>query len=380
MHPNTSDNRENRPGKSPTLPRNGFAPETKAGLVAGAAFVLVFGLALAFLRWDAPFPAVLFVLGGVPLVLGIAGLWYRPSKAPAIQLRLGNVRLRIGAGFGSAILGLCVMGYATFLAQRTTWTFLLSEEAIQERVSQEVTSFLAERCPWLLPNASDESESQVPEGQRLLREAAEHYAEADYEKCLAILERIKTTDEGVIDEMLFYSLMAEYHLLETSARRFKAIPTQEFSELEGKFLRFLRERQESRRFCILHYWLGQLYLQVSGDRDKAMGVFDNIIANYAYSKWLQGSLYYSAVLHHERGAPGDSESAIRNLKILAREDGDLKIVEANREVDGATAAKQLLSKWGVPHDKQSLGIPHTEADGNVGRQDAGGDAASETRK
>jgi len=329
--------------------------------------VLVFGLALTLLRWDAPFPAVLFVLGGVPLVLGIAGLWHRPPKAPAVQLRLGNVRVKIGAGFGSVILGLCVMGYATFLAQRTTWTFLLSREAIQERVSQEVTNFLADRCPWLLPNGSDESESQVPEEQRLLREASECYAEGDYEKCLAILERIKTTDEGVIDDMLYYSLMAQYHLLETSARRFKTIPTQEFNELEGKFLRFLRERQESRRFCILHYWLGQLYLQVSGDREKAMGVFDDIIANYAYSDWVQGSLYYSALLHYERGAPGDRESAIRNLNILAREDGDLKIVETNREVNGATSAKRLLGKWGVPHDKQSLGIPDTKADGSVSR-------------
>jgi tetratricopeptide (TPR) repeat protein len=337
--------------------------DAKTGIVLGVLFIFVIAFIINALPGMRPPPsdgeslhpgtgplvlpgAVLFVLG---VILAVAG---KPSKATA-EVAFGSVsfKLTLPAVFlGLGVLAIC---YAAFLESRTTWTSLLREELVKSSVSEEVARSVPAYLRLLASRQESTKKREVPQDERLLGQAESLYESGAFDECVQKLKEINTQTDAVLDGVLYYSIMARYHMMEIATRRYEHVSQSDREDLESRFERFMAERPESKWFCTIHYWLGHFYLQINNDPDSALEVFDNIIADYFYSSWVQGCLYYSAILHHQKGTPEDRETAVKRLKILSAQDGPLKVVEVNRDCDGAQLARALLKKWGAAIEDKS---------------------------
>lgn len=322
-----------------------------------------------------------YVLAGAGVLLAAIGLgdYMRGRcKATAAKITIGNMALELSWPLALLVLGLVSMGCAAVLSSRASWEIIVSREAIEEASERHVAELVPEKYRRLLALAYY-TKTEIPEDERALQEAAGFYWEGQYEECIECLDKVRPHTDAVRDEVLYYSIMARYRALEFASRGYETISTDRIADLESRFKRFLNERQESKRFCTIQYWLGHFYLQVCRDQESALQVFDEIVANYAYSDWVQGSLYYSALLHHKRNTEEDIKVAIANLKVLCREDGVLKIVEIDREYNAAVIADRLLKKWGVAveHQKASEAASRPPQESRGGGQPPGSVTAEE---
>jgi tetratricopeptide (TPR) repeat protein len=268
------------------------------------------------------------------------------------ELNIGNVSFKLSDALCLFLLGCGVLGYREFLGARSAWGYILSEDHIKEKVTENLSMLVPEKYRELL--RVEKEQSKTPEDEQQLDIASSLYYNGEYEKCIEMLPKINTSNESIRDELLYFSIMAQYRLYDETIKRYEVVPPEKLKELESKFVTFLKERRESKRFSTIQYWLGHFYLQVCRDTDKALPVFDDIVKNYAYSSWIQGSLYYSAILHKKISTPKDKQIAFDNLKTLRKIDNLLKIVEIDRDVDSAGIAEQLLKEWGEPSDSNNV--------------------------
>jgi len=338
--------KDNRPRARSSKDTRRFIPrDLLVGILVGAALASAIVVFWLFRQPHMSLISISILYTGIGLtIIGTLRLYTSEDMRAAAEVALGNVRLSLGLNGLILCLGVFLCAYSAFLTSRSIWLKLLSEESIRAEVAKLVPIEYRE----MLALAQTKGEISIPEDRRQLQRAVSLYHACKYKECVETLSRIRTNDERVLDDVLFYTIMARYHLCEERVRRYEKIPPEELKEVEGLFRRFLRERRESKRFCTVHYWLGQFYLQVCKDESAALQVFDDIVKNYAYSDWIQGSLYYSALLHKKNGGSAGMARAIRNMRILLNKDHLLKIVESNRDVDAAAVAEKLLKEWGVP--------------------------------
>jgi hypothetical protein len=299
-------------------------------------------------------PGATFVIAGLIWAIG------RRSEPIMAEIKIGNVHTGFSLPLLMILLGFIAVGFGAFLSSRVMWGMILSEESLKKSVSEEVAELVPEQYRNILSLEDKKKNRKVSEEVRLLNKAEALYDEGEYEECITLLGTIPTNNDTVLEKVLYYSIMSRYRNMEIRVRRYETIPADEANDLELRFSRFLKERQESTKFCTIHYWFGQFYLQICNKRDTALLVFDDIVTNYIYSDWLQGSLYYSAILHHEKGSEEDRKIAINRLTTLKRKDGSLRIVEVNRDFDGAALAKSLLKKWGIAQPQEQKDSTETE--------------------
>lgn len=339
------DQHDKRERESPeNTGKQGMSTGAKIGILIGLVIVLAIG-------WWAGYVfaalACLIALGLFLFTIGIID-YFKGFQGPIVaEMKIGNVELKLNALLLPFLLGIGIVAYAGFLIARITWTKLLSTSTIEQKVSQEIAKLVPPRYRELLLLAQDEEKKPpIPEDESKLLKVVSLYGSAEYRNCLDLLATIKTDNDNMLDEILYYSIMAQYRIFETAVRRYGAIPVESLQELELQFKRFLNERRESKRFDTIHYWLGHFYLQVRKDSEAALKIFDEITSSYVYSDWIQGSLYYAALLHYKKGTPQDKKIAINNLKTLMKIDNIVKIVEINREFNARGVAEKLLIEWG----------------------------------
>jgi len=265
---------------------------------------------------------ILFVLGFAVFGLGFVYL-FRPTPLNIQHEKFQFSGITFGILF--LILGSLIMGFVAYLLDNRN-------ETTQPKSRGEQT---------------------LSEGEKHLNRAKKLYENGQYNAVLRELEMINLYEDNLLDEVQYYTIMARYHSLEVSVRRYEYVDPNEIQRLEDAFERFINERQNSTWFDTIQYWLGHLYLQVCNDRESAMPVFDEIIEDNFNSGWIQGSLYYSALLHHEKDTPADGELALKRLIMLKKVGGLLRIVESGKDFRAAGIAEEQLMKWGVttsPHD------------------------------
>lgn len=353
------DQHDKRERESPeNTGKHGISTDAKIGILIGLVIVSAIG-------WWASYVfvalACLIAFGFFLCVIGIRDYFKGFQRPIVAEIKIGNVELKLNALLLPFILGIGIVAYAGFLVARITWTKLLSTSTIEQKVSEEIAKLVPPKYVELFSLAQDEEKKPLlPEDESQLLKAVSLYGSAEYRNCLDLLASIKTDNDTVLDEILYYSIMAQYHIFETAVRRYETIPVESLQELELQFKRFLNERRESKRFDIINYWLGHFYLQVCKDAESALRIFDEITNNYVYSDWVQGSLYYSALLHYKKGTPQDKKLAINNLKTLMKIDSIVKIVEINRELNARGVAEKLLTEWGFNPKEGLKSISHLE--------------------
>jgi hypothetical protein len=281
-------------------------------------------------------------------VLGVILHLTKSANIGVVGLKLGNVSVRIRASYAFLVTGLALLGWAQFIGARSFWLRFLTDEEITKKVKQQVAQELR---GWPTPAEKSPAQQLSPD-LRALRDAIAAYDGGEYGQCMILMDKVEPQSEDVAEESLFYGIMVRYHSYAIRVRRYETIPPDQLADLETRFIRFLEEHQESRRVCTIHYWLGHFYLQICKDEDSALRIFDEIVEHYAYSDWFQGSLYYSSLLRRKRNTPEDLRVAEARLRVLAREDGLLKIVEIDKDRDGAGVARRLLREWGFEKEPE----------------------------
>jgi hypothetical protein len=348
-------------------PSESLSKNAKLGLLLGLVFVFV----IAFLLNLKSIPLTHFhflILPGAGLAV-IGGLCWalgRELGPVAAELKIGNVEFKLSAPFLLILAGLTLGTIGAFLGSRVMWGVILSEETLREKVSEEIAELIPEQYRKLLALETKMKDKKMSEDERLASEAEDLYESGAYDDCVELLKAIDTQNDSVLEKVLYYSIMARYRCMEIMVRRYEPVSEEQTKDLESRFLRFVKERPESTYFCTVHYWLGQFYLQICNRKGAALQVFDDIVNDYFYSAWVQGSLYYSAILHYEKDSLEDREIAVKRLKSLSKVDGDLRIVEVNRDFDGAALAKSMLTKWGALAQKAK---PTSESPLNRGAHD-----------
>ncbi|OHB69176.1 MAG: hypothetical protein A2W23_08990 [Planctomycetes bacterium RBG_16_43_13] len=260
--------------------------------------------------------SILKCIGIIFIMIGI--IFFRVNNMDVVSFSLGNVKHAIKFNAFLIVLGVLVLCYLEYI---------------------EITEGR--------PDLDDSPSTQMPQDWLLSNEARYLYGNGIYEECLEKLKLIKTKDEAIIEGVSYYTVMAKYRFLEEKLALFQTVTQQEKDELEQNFKRFLNERSDSAYFSTVHYWFGHFYLQICKNEFQALEIFDIIIEEEPNSEWIEGSLYYSSILHYKKDTPIDREKAISNLKILIKVGGLLKIVERNRDVRADFFAKRTLKDWGI---------------------------------
>ena len=199
-------------------------------------------------------------------------------------------------------------------------------------------------------------DSGLPDDERLVRKVQGLYINEDYKGCIQLLATLRPTDnDKVLEKAQYYAALARLRSLEQSKLRGEVLNLDDVSAAEHAFQYFLEHRNGSSLASTVYYWLGQFYLQIKGDKESSLKIFDDIVEHRAYSDWIQGSLYYSGILHHQLGTETDKRLAVERMQLLGRIDRSLRIAETGRDVDAATAAEQILKAWGVEAGPSSRG-------------------------
>lgn len=308
--------------------------------------------------------AVLIVVGGgyltpnlapayIPLLTGLCLIGFGLRSAhdsPGTtfgEFMLGNMKLRLDASVMLILLGLATLGYTTFLSFRVTWTRLISAQLLERAVEEQLSHLIPREYRALLLK-EEHRKVELPEEKKHLNAARNRYSSKAWEDCLKLLEEIQTTDPGIIEDALYYKMMATFHLYQDTIRMYGSLSKDEVEALKEQFARFVSEHRESRWYSDIKYFRGHVYLQLEQDQDAALAVFDDIVENEWQSKWIQGSLYYSAVLHYQKGTDSHRKVAVRNMRRLHSIDHLVKLIEIDREVDAAGVAERILREWEVP--------------------------------
>lgn len=281
--------------------------------------IMIVTIVLSTRGWRRTDSLYMRLLYGWGFALALLGLVYmfRPTS---MKVHFGNHEIS-GLTFGIVFLalGLAVMSYTTYLA-----------------VGMDPTT-----------TPANTAKQTLSVDERYLNRAKKMYANGQYDDCLTMLGKINTQDDSLLEEVQYYNIMAHYHSIEVSLRRYESVPAEKTKRLEDMFKQFINERPSSIRFDDIQYWIGHLYLQLLNDRESALRVFDEIVDAYFHSNWIQGSLYYSAILHYEKATPVDKELAVRRLTVLIKVGGPLRIVEQGRDFRAHGCAEELLEKWGI---------------------------------
>jgi hypothetical protein len=247
--------------------------------------------------------------------------------------------LRIRLGLALFVVAVLIFGYAAYL------------EATHA-ANDEVRKYVDERIGNLNQTTfeGDDREldlSMLPEDEKQIVVASDLYAEENYDKCLEVIGGIKTSSDKTLEKIHYYRIFARLRKLEGAADRMEPVSIEQMNVLEEDFKRFLEERKTSSLADDVRYWYGQFYLGLRKDETRALEIFDNIVNDYWYSNWIQGSLYYSAILYHKKPDSKSKDLAIARLKIILQRGGIIKLVPSGREVDAVEAARSLLSDWNV---------------------------------
>ena len=317
--------------RTESKPLRGVGIFVVVGIVIVCFLVSIVLFMLGWQRADLVFVGLLFGWGSLLAGLGLK----HPSRTSFLLFRFGKYELSgIPVGLALLILGLLAMCFSTYLF-----------------VGAFKTHYLEDKEKLIL--SADE---------KTLNKAKNLYENAQYDTCLSRLAKVRTLDNGMLEEVQYYTIMARYHSYEVAVRRYYNLPVEDIQRLEDSFKLFMNERPNSKRFDAVQYWLGHLYLQLRNDRESSLQVFDEIIDDYFHSNWIQGSLYYSAILHYGKNTPADKELAIKRLRVLNKVGGPLRIVEVGRDFGAAGCAKELLERWGITAKPKDVDMSKTCAD------------------
>jgi len=153
------------------------------------------------------------------LIFIMVGLWryFKSSVTKSISIifaefKIGNILFRLSDVFCLITIGCLVIGYNEFLDRRTTWGYILSEDHICKKVEQELSTLVPQKYRKLL--MMEEEKEELPEDERLLDLSSGLYYNGEFEKCLDTLSKVKTSQEKIRDEIIYYSIMAQFRIYE----------------------------------------------------------------------------------------------------------------------------------------------------------------------
>lgn len=209
---------------------------------------------------------------------------------------------------------------------------------LQLIVDRAVSKILPENLSTTSTNKSDKD---------LVIDAEDAFQRDDFEACNLMLDKIKTADKVILQKKAYLRILCLYKYYENQVTNFVPIGQEKINELDGLFKLYLQSYKENANFTTVYYFYGQFQRTFRSDKQEALHIFEDIVTNYWYSNWIQGSLYYSALLRYELGDETNKQLAIERLKILSKQDGALKIFETGMTVDASTLAKTTLMTWGV---------------------------------
>lgn len=254
-----------------------------------------------------------------------------------------DTKIKIGTSFFSleipqfytgviiAILVLLAMYYGNIKAK-------MDERDLDEVIQRTVSATLG---------LSKIKEAEPRSENELISQADSAYESDNFEECISILDKIKSSNEIVLEKKAYLRILALYKYYDSKMLNFSPLKEEDINGLEDMFKLYLSKYKESSTFTVILYFYGHFQRTFRLNKEKAMEIFDDIVNNFMYSKWMQGALYYSALLHYDTGVENEKQLAIERLKYLSKQDGELKIIESGRTVDAAEVAKRTLINWGV---------------------------------
>lgn len=196
----------------------------------------------------------------------------------------------------------------------------------------------------------DNDKNKIMTPKELISEANDEYTTDNFEESLKILAAIQTDDETILENKAYLLILSSLKLYNQQMKNFIVVDKNKISELDELFKRYLNEYKDNYKFTIIYYHYGHFNWKILGNELKAVSIFDDMIRNYWYSDWVQGSLYYSSVIHHKSSNPDEIKLSIEQMKILSRQDGMLKIFDTGQTVDASKFALRALESWNVPSE------------------------------
>ncbi len=197
-------------------------------------------------------------------------------------------------------------------------------------------------------NATDSDDKKIKTPKELLSKAHDEYYTDSFEDCLVTLDSIQTNEDSILESKAYLRILSLYKLRMQQINSFENVSEDKKNELDELFNRYLTKYKDNCKFTTVYYHYGHFLWRILSDQKKALLVFDDIIKNYWYSEWIQGSLYYSAMLYHKSGIPAEWKIATEQMKILSTRDGNLKIFETGETVDARGYATKILKQWNIP--------------------------------
>jgi hypothetical protein len=218
---------------------------------------------------------------------------------------------------------------------------------IKAKMNERDLEMIINRTVYETLGLSKAKESEPKTDNELIMQASDAYESDNFEDCISTLDKIKTNDEVILEKKAYFRILALYKSYENQLLNFIPLKEENINNLEDLFNLYLSKYKESSKFTVVLYFYGHFQRTFRLNKEKAMAIFDDIVNNYSYSKWMQGALYYSALLHYDIGTENDKQLAIERLKFLSKQDGELKIFESGMTVDAAEVAKRTLINWGA---------------------------------
>jgi len=197
-------------------------------------------------------------------------------------------------------------------------------------------------------NSSQKTEdvaSKILDDKRSLNETKTLYANGQYQSCLKYITTITSKDDCVLDELAYFSIMADLRLQEAVNRLGDTVSKEDKERLKNKFERFISERSETWRWDEIWYWFGHFHREIYNNKESALKIFDYVVDNCPNSNWIQGSLYYSGTLHYEQCTCDHRRIATERIRTLKKVGGYLLIVDTGRLYSAAGVADKLLQQW-----------------------------------
>ncbi|MFA5063656.1 MAG: hypothetical protein WC578_06290 [Candidatus Omnitrophota bacterium] len=264
----------------------------------------------------------------------------------SFALEEAKERVKIGSSFFNLeipqfLVGIVMAGMILCFIYFTNSTKAKSEDELKWFIRQTISE----------ESVADKNDETVDNRARtpkeLISKANDEYYLDNFERCIEILDSINSNEEAILESKAYLKILSLYKLQLQRINLFENVKEENKNELDDLFNRYLTKYKDNCKFTTIYYHYGHFIWRILGDQNKALAIFDDIIKNYWYSEWIQGSLYYSSILYRKSGNLDEFKIATEQMKILSTRDGNLKIFETGETVDARGYAKKILKQWNI---------------------------------
>lgn len=280
-------------------------------------------------------PSVFLILAAIlSFAIGFARLLTKSRAEKAITVTVGNNSMTLSSGLFGVLLGIALIVYMDW-----SWNGRNSMSAI----------------PGVLPGDLSEVGNDVEEirpkyvtdAQWTLHKGVTAYGSGDYDKALCTLQTIETKEEYISGTALFYENMCRFRVLLYRRQNFLTLDSTALHDLQDGWERFEATFPKHRLFADALYWKGQSFLTFTTEAPRALALFERVVQDYSYSRWVEGALYYSALLLHRREDPDSKQKAVDRMNELRIEHPDklIRVVEDWQDIPACERAGEALHVW-----------------------------------